>query len=225
MMLSVIIALLTLLPASRPDLRVSEALDALIGARVYAQAHALEYKSVPKELAAIEEGATVTLREEPRAAFRGRMNLTVELGLRSGAVKRFMLGINLRTFDTAAVALAMIDRHQKLTAADVVLEQVETTGFSGEPVRSVAELEGMRSRQIIQKGKVVLRPMIEPIPVIAAGAGVTLRVKKDLVTVSVRGKARQDGWEGSVIGVDIDGAAKRMMKARVIDGAHVEAIE
>jgi flagella basal body P-ring formation protein FlgA len=205
------------------DAAVNSAIEALVRARTTA-VHEIEYHSVPRELARLATGASVRIVDEPRPFYRGRVSLPVEVLTSSGARDRYYVGICVRTFESVAVTAKMIDRHQELHAAQIIMQQCETTQLNGEPLTAQSAVEGMRSKQIIGAGKVVTAMMIEPLPVVVSGAVVTVCVKKENVTVKMNGTVRSDGWTGSVVAVEI-GAQKHHVRARVVDQKNVEVVE
>ncbi len=222
MILSFIIVLLAFADAA-VDTSVARAVDAMVHSRTNA-VHEIEYRSVPRELASIGARSTVRVVDEPRAAYRGTFSVPVEVTPAGGASRRYMLGIRVRTFESVAVAAAMIDRHQVLGAAHIVMQNVETTHMNGGLVTDAGCMAGMRSRHIIPAGKVLTRSMLEPLPMIAAGSPVTVCVRKENVTLSVSGTAKNDGWHGSVIPVEVI-ASRRHLTAKVVDATNVEVVE
>ncbi|HLP16648.1 MAG TPA: flagellar basal body P-ring formation chaperone FlgA [Bacteroidota bacterium] len=209
------------------DAAVHSAVESLIQSRNSQAVHEIEYRSVPRELVKLDASSSMRIIDEPRSQYRGLFSLPVEITSRTGARSIYRLGVRVRTFETVAVALTMIDRHQLIDTTQLVMQQIETTQCSGEPLTSrVTALQGMRSTQIIAAGKMLTRSMIEPLPLVRSGSAVTVRVIRDNVRLTVTGKARADGWMGSVIAVDLDGGGtKRQVRARVVDRANVEIAE
>jgi flagella basal body P-ring formation protein FlgA len=209
--------------AGSVDTAVASAVETMISSRVRA-VHEIEYRSVPRELEQLDRQTSVRIMDEPRASYRGVMSVPVEVTPRAGGSRRFILGIRVRTFESVAVAAAMIDKHQELAPAHVVMQNIETTQMNGTPVTDAAGVARMRTKQIIAAGKVITASMIEPLPMIASGSPVTVVVRKDNVTLSIAGTARTDGWEGGVIPVDVQ-TLNRHLNAKVVDAHNVEVIE
>jgi flagella basal body P-ring formation protein FlgA len=206
------------------DPGVKTQIESLVASHTTA-VHEIEYRSVPRELEQLDARASVRIIDEPRAIYRGMINLPVEVSMTGARRMTYYVGLRVRTFESVAVAVKMIERHQTLDPSQLVMQQIETTQFNGEPVTaSASALAGMRSRQIIGKGKPLATMMIEPLPLVASGSEVTVRVVKENVRLSVSGKAREDGWMGSVVSVDI-GSLKRQVRARVVDRMNVEIVE
>ena len=204
------------------DPAVASAIETLVAARVSAS-HEIEYRSVPRDLAQLDEHAAFRLVEEPRASYRGMISLGVDVTTRAGGSRRYVVGMKVRTFEPVAVAAALIDRHQQLRPGQIVMQTIETTQMNGTPVTAAHGIEGMRTRQIIAAGNVITQSMIEPLPLVAAGSPVTVSVRKDNVTLTVTGTAKNDGWQGSIIPVEVQ-AHKQHLKAKVVDTDHVEII-
>jgi len=222
MTLSFIILLLSFADAD-VDTSVARRVEALVHSRTNA-VHEIEYKSVPRELASIDARSTVRVVDEPRAAYRGTFSVPVEVTVRGGAGRRYMLGIRVRTFESVAVAASMIDRHQVLGRAQIVMQNIETTQMNGSLVTDAGIVTGMRSRHIIAAGKVITRSMLEPMPMIASGSPVTVCVRRENVTLSVSGTAKNDGWHGSIIPVEVN-AFRQHLTAKVVDATNVEVVE
>jgi flagella basal body P-ring formation protein FlgA len=185
--------------------------------------HEVEYRSVPRELVKLERDASVRIVDEPRSTYRGVVSVPVEVLSSTGVNRRYILGIRVRTFESVAVAAAMIDRHQELMPEQILMRNIETTQMNGALVTGLGSTP-MRSRQIISAGKVITGSMIEPLPIIVSGSPVTVRVKKENVTLSTAGTAKTDGWQGSVIPVEVR-ASNRKLQAKVVDAHYVEVIE
>lgn len=222
MILSLFIMLFAFADAA-VDTSVASAIEAMIASRTTA-VHEIEYRSVPRELAAIDAHATVRVVDEPRAAYRGLISVPVEVTTSAGIRRRSILGIRVRTFESVAVASAMIDRHVQLTPARIVMQNIETTMMNGNPVTDAGIIAGMRTRHIIGAGKVITTSMLEPLPMIASGAPVTVSVRKENVTLSIAGTAKTDGWRGSVIPVEVS-SYRQHLTAKVVDATNVEVVE
>jgi len=205
------------------DTAVASAVETVIASRMNA-AHEIEYRFVPRELSHIDANTSVRVVDEPRAAYRGNMSLPVEVTPRTGGSRRYILSVRVRTFEEVAVAAAMIDRHKTLALEHIVMQSIETTQMNGVPVTDAGTIAGMRTKQIIGAGTVIMGSMVEPLPVIVSGAPVRVCVRTDNVTLSVTGTAKTDGWTGSVIPVEVS-RNRQCLKAKVVDSRNVEVIE
>lgn len=205
------------------DTAVASAVETVISSRMSA-VHEVEYRSVPRELAHLGMRASVRVVDEPRAAYRGIVNLPVEVTSPEGGSRRYIVSVRVRTFESVAVASAMIDRHELLAPARIVMQNIETTQMTGTPVTDLAGASGMRTKQIIGAGTVITTSMIEPQPIIASGSPVRVCVRNDNVTLSVAGIAKTDGWAGNVIPVEVT-TSRQHLKAKVVDARNVEIIE
>jgi flagella basal body P-ring formation protein FlgA len=209
--------------AAPVDSAVASAVETVIALRTNA-AHEIEYRSVPRELSRIASNASVRIVDEPRASYRGIVNLPVEVTSPAGPGRRYILSVRVRTFESVAVASALIGKHTTLAPEQVVMQTIETTQLSGTPVTDAVAMAGMRTKQIIGGGSVITGSMLEPLPLIASGAPVRVRVHSDNVTLSAPGIAKTDGWKGSVIPVEVS-TGRQHLKAKVVDAQNVEVIE
>lgn len=205
------------------DTAVASALEALVGARMNV-VHEIEFRSVPRELVRLEANATVRIVDEPRATYRGMVSVPVELISPVGSRRRFVIGLRVRTFESVAVAGVLIGRHQTLSKDRIVMQTIETTQLNASPVTDITSIDGMRTKQIISAGTVITQAVIEPLPLIASGAPVIVRVRKENVLLSIAGTAKKDGWAGSVIPVDVD-AIQQHLTATVVDAHTVEVVD
>jgi flagella basal body P-ring formation protein FlgA len=204
------------------DTSVASAIEAMIASRTSA-VHEIEYRSVPRELTRLEPRTTVAVVDEPRAAYRGYLSVPVELVSSVGVRKRYILSIRVRTFESVVVAAVTIDRHQEILPGQTVMQNIETTQMNTSPITDADGVVRKRSRQIIAAGRVITGSLIEPLPMIASGSPVTVVVRNDNVTLSVPGTAKTDGWEGSVIPVDVQ-SLKKQLTAKVLNATKVEVI-
>ncbi len=209
--------------AAAVDTAVASAIETMVAARTSA-VHEIEFRTVPPELVRLDTRAVVRIVDEPRAAYRGMVSVPVEVTSPAGNRHRYILGITVRTFESVAVAGAMIDRHQEIRTGRIVMQTIETTQMSVGPVTDVSMMAGMRTKQIIAAGNVITGSMIEPLPMIVSGSPVTVSVHKENVSLSVVGTAKKDGWKGSVIPVEVT-AIKQHLNAKVVDARHVEVID
>lgn len=159
----------------------------------------------------------------PGARARGNLVVYVERFKDGMSVRRFPVRVSVRTFGRVLVLKRRVDRHHKITEEDVVVVRRETTFLPGDVVRSVEEVVGLRTRQILRGGTVLRRSTLELPPVVRRGDRVFLRVVLPGIWAETEGEARADGWRGSVIPVRNLGSGK-VVRGRVVDERTVEVV-
>ena len=102
-------------------------------------------------------------------------------------------------FKKVCVSAARINRHQLFNDSAVLIEMRDISDLTGEPFICISDIEGMRSRHLIQSGRIITQNMTEMPPLIRRGEKVTIRMIKGRLLVTSSGIARQDGWLGDEI--------------------------
>ena len=129
-------------------------------------------------------------------------------------VKNFIT-LKLKLYKKIPVTIKQIDRKETLEASDFLSELVNVAGLQGEPVTSVENINKFRSRIYLKAGEVLLKEMIEPVPLIYAGDKIRLNSVYGNVTVTMDAISKQDGSAGDKILVATPG--NKQFRAKVID--------
>lgn len=140
-----------------------------------------------------------------------------------GVYKEFSTVARVKTFDNVIVAKRMLDRHQKITEDDIEVQRVETTSFRRHFFRRDEAVVNHRTRQVIQKGKVIFANMVELPPVIKRGDVIKIKIVLKNVEVTALGQALEDGRLGQTIHVKNISSGKRL-QARVINEKTVKVL-
>ncbi len=133
-----------------------------------------------------------------------------------GVYKEFSTVARVRTYDNVVVAKRMLDRHQKITDQDLEVQRIETTRINRHFFRRETPILGKRTKQIIQKGKIIFAGMVELPPVVKRGDVVKIKIILNNVEVTALGQALQDGRLGDTIRVKNISSGKRL-RAEVVD--------
>ncbi len=137
--------------------------------------------------------------------------------------KEFDTIARVKTFDQVVVARRLLDRHQKITEEDIQIQRVETTNFRRHFFRRDEAIVGHRTRQIVQKGKVIFANMVELPPVVKRGDVVKIKIILKNVEVTALGQALEDGRLGQTIHVKNISSGKRI-QAKVINEKTVKVL-
>ena len=131
--------------------------------------------------------------------------------------------VRLKLFNTICIAKNIIEPGQPLSNDDVELKLVNVTDLRGTPIESLDELNGWRSKVKITPGSVLLKELLDEIPVINKGEHITACAISGNVKISTNAEAKQDGVIGDVIYIVTKD--KKQFKAKIIDSNHVIIVE
>ena len=131
--------------------------------------------------------------------------------------------VRLKLFKTICIAKDAIEPGQALSENDVELKLVNVTDLRGTPIESLDELNGLRSKVKIAPGSILIKELLDEIPVINKGDHITASAIAGNVKISTDAEARQDGVVGDVIYIVTKD--KKQFKAKIIDSNNVIIIE
>ena len=131
--------------------------------------------------------------------------------------------VRLKLFKTICIAKDAIEPGQALSENDVELKLVNVTDLRGTPIESIDELNGLRSKVKIAPGSILIKELLDEIPVINKGDHITASAIAGNVKISTDAEARQDGVVGDVIYIVTKD--KKQFKAKIIDSNNVIIIE
>ena len=131
--------------------------------------------------------------------------------------------VRLKLFKTICIAKGAIEPGQALSENDVELKLVNVTDLRGTPIESIDELNGLRSKVKIAPGSILIKELLDEIPVINKGDHITASAIAGNVKISTDAEARQDGVVGDVIYIVTKD--KKQFKAKIIDSNNVIIIE
>ena len=131
--------------------------------------------------------------------------------------------VRLKLFKTICIAKDAIEPGQALSENDVELKLVNVTDLRGTPIESIDELNGLRSKVKIAPGSILIKELLDEIPVINKGDHITASAIAGKVKISTDAEARQDGVVGDVIYIVTKD--KKQFKAKIIDSNNVIIIE
>ena len=149
--------------------------------------------------------------------------IPVKLIAKSGRTVKSILTVRLKLYKNVLAAAKQIGRREKLSANDFKLKKVDAAQIKGTPLSSLSEIGSLRSKTIIKQGEVVIKEMLEPVPVINIGDPVNAKYVSGNVIVSFEAFSRQEGIAGETITVITKD--KKQFKAKVIDSNNVNIIE
>ncbi|MEJ2617799.1 MAG: flagellar basal body P-ring formation chaperone FlgA [Ignavibacteriaceae bacterium] len=131
--------------------------------------------------------------------------------------------VRLKLFKTICVAKDVIEPGQALSNNDVEFKLVNVTDLRGTPIESPDKLNGLRSKVKINPGSILIRELLDEIPVINKGDRITASAIAGNVKISTDAEAKQDGVAGDIIYIVTKD--KKQFKAKIIDSNNVIIIE
>ncbi len=140
----------------------------------------------------------------------------------SGIVQTYIT-VRLKLFKKICIAKNEIEREQPLSNDNIELKLMDVTDLHGTPVESLNDLNGWRSKVKIEPGSILLKELLEQIPVINKGDHVTAIAVSGNVKISTSAQARQDGTAGDIIYIVTKD--KKQFKAKIIDSNNVMVVE
>jgi flagella basal body P-ring formation protein FlgA len=140
----------------------------------------------------------------------------------SGVIQTYIT-VRLKLFKKICVTKNEIERERPISNSDIELKLMNVTDLRGTPVESADDLKGWRSKVKIEPGSILLKELMEQIPVINKGDHVTALAISGNVKVSTSAEARQDGVVGDIIYVVTKD--KKQFKAKILDSNNVIVIE
>lgn len=149
--------------------------------------------------------------------------IPVQVVEKSGRIFRSILSVRLKLYKDVAVAVKKINRKENLVESDFVLKKEDITKIKGTPVYSLRGIDSFRSSITIKPGDIVVKQMIEQIPVVKIGDELNAEYISGNVMVTLDVFARQEGVTGQIITVITKD--KKLFKAKVINSKNVIIIE
>lgn len=144
--------------------------------------------------------------------------VTLEKSKRSSCIK-----LRLHLYKNVLTAKNKIESRSLLNAADFELKKIDVSFVKGTPVSSLDEVNRFKTKVAITPGRILVREILEPKPVILNGDLVKASLSNGNVTVSLEANARQDGAVGEIIRVVTPD--KKQYRAKVVDSSNVNILE
>lgn len=138
-------------------------------------------------------------------------------------VSRAFITVRLKLYKNVLVAVKPLNRKENLTASDFEFKEMDITQINGTPFTSEKDIKSLRSKIFIKSGNVLIKEMVEPVPLINAGDPVKAFYIEGSVAITTDAISRQDGLKGEIIRImSKDG---KQFKAKVADAHDVLIIE
>ena len=191
----------------------------------YLKARLSQYKNYEYEIVSMPENKSkVEIIKEKHLNIQGDMAyVPVNVTDKSGREAKSFLTLRVKLFNKVLVAATTIERKQEITGKDVTSKLVDVSQLQGTPLTSLAEASDLRSKIHITSGTVLVKEMMENIPVVKFGERVTASLVYGNVLVTTEAIVKQEGSIGDI--VSIVTSNHKEFKAKVIDSQNVSIVE
>jgi len=156
-------------------------------------------------------------RKEPLGPF----TLQVEISRDNKLIEKGQVRLRIKRFAECLVATDKVKRHEKLCEQQFELRRIDVTSLREQPIISMSEIVGQRSKRNLRMGSILTTGAMEPVPDIDVGGEVTIVFSDDWGSVTAPGKALQAGWVGTRLRVK-NLASGKIIYARVVSRKLVE---
>ncbi|MEW5994976.1 MAG: flagellar basal body P-ring formation chaperone FlgA [Candidatus Zixiibacteriota bacterium] len=154
--------------------------------------------------------------KEPLGLFTAVAKITQgESMIESGQVR-----MKIYKFADVLVATARIRNREPVAVDKVCLRRMDITSLCEQPLVSLSELVGMRSRRNLRPGKILTTAALEPIPDVESGRDLSIVFVDGVCRITAAGVALESGLAGEYIRVKNKSSGKTIV-ARIVDGSAV----
>lgn len=174
----------------------------------------LTFRSVPDSVRVKSPAFTLHVERGTSLRLKGAVAFAVTVECGGVIEQRCMVTALIRTYADVYVATRMIPWRTTPSREDYRAYRMETTFMERPAITDSLQLPGTRTRRIVAQGSVLYQDMFEPVPLVMQGDRVNVLVRAGSVMLSAEGVAREDGQQGDMIHVSVQGRGERL-KARV----------
>lgn len=180
----------------------------------------LEVRGVPSHLSvgSTEYSIQVGIGSAPR--LKGHVGIPIEIVVAGKSVQKAVVPVLVRTFGSVVSTSRQMQRHEAVSADDILVQRLETTALGEDILTSVREIEGRRTARIIAANSVLSKIVLELIPAVKIEDVVTVFVRAGKTTLTTQGVAKQEGGIGDVITIQRVGSHDRL-SAVIVDAKSV----
>ncbi len=166
---------------------------------------------------------SLTLEPLTRTEPRGLVTLKItafKAGQKVGAdqVRAF-----IAWYENVLVSTVRIGRHDEISPEKFTLKRMEITSLTDRPLTSDDNLSGVWALRNISRDQILTSSMVETIPPILVGQGISIRFISGALEVMARGTALQEGHIGEQIRVR-NSHTKKTITCMVLDAETVQVV-
>ena len=177
--------------------------------------HEVEFMGTIRPMA-VRTG-TIEIHVEPNAGsdLAGRVSFRVAAVVDGEVAARAWVSVRVHVFAQGFQLATNVRRYHRLGELDLVPIEVDLA-VSGDAVLDREAVLGLRTRQAIRTGSVLVRRMVELPPLVRRGDVVTISLSGRGIIIKTIGKVAEDGNLGEMVRV-LNLQTRRTVYARVVD--------
>lgn len=137
-----------------------------------------------------------------------------------------ILNLRLKLYKKILVCINEINKGAKLSPGDFHFVKLDAAQIKGTPLSSAEKMNEFKAKISLSPGTVLIKEIIEPIPVIYPGDKVEAVLEKGNVLLSCEAFSRQEGAKGDIIKIEIPlNGSRKSFRAKIEDFNKVIIIE
>jgi len=125
-------------------------------------------------------------------------------------VKKIPVQVDVALLKRTCIVKNKINRHQSISADDVVVELKRFERMNGTPCQNPDDVIGLQPTRVLRAGSVVFSEYLRKPPVIASGDHVKVQIKTNNLVITTSGIAKEEGSEGQRISVLCEATGKKI---------------
>jgi flagella basal body P-ring formation protein FlgA len=137
-------------------------------------------------------------------------------------IEKGQIRVRIRRYADVLVTNDRIKQHDIISPDKVNIEKMEITVLFEKPLTSVAELAGMWSKRNIAKGQILSTGLLEEIPAITSGQGVSILYKISGLEATAAGVALENGYPSKTIKIRNNQSGK-IINCTIMEDGTVQA--
>lgn len=156
---------------------------------------------VPEDLALPEGNLRWGIRNNGNADYLGNISASLTFTVDGRAVRKAPVSARIAVTLDVVQATRNIHRGEVVKKDDLRLTRETTTRRTGDALTSLEEAIGKKAARSIRMGRTLTSVMVEDPPVVEKGNSVTIVAENDILRITTRGEALEDGRQGDRIRV------------------------
>ncbi len=171
----------------------------------------------------IPEGAydSLDFKQLTRTEPRGLMAFEISAYQNGEKIAEDQVRVRIAYHEIVYVTTDRIGRREQINPEKLTLKRMEITSLTDKPLTSDDDLTGVWSLKSIKKDQILTTGLVESVPPILSGQGVSIQYINGPLEITARGTALEDGQPGEMIRVRNDESRKTIL-CTVIDSKTVQ---
>jgi len=149
--------------------------------------------------------------------------IPVTLHRKTGRSSASYISVKLTIYDYVLVALNDVKKGETLNAKDFDFQLTDVSRVNGTLLELSSNIETFRAKFTIKENSILVREMLDSVPVIGVGDRIKANAVSGSVVISTDAFARQEGGIGDII--IIRTADNKQFRAEIVDRINVLIIE